>query len=107
MQGSFNFVHSATTSGSDPSAEFFLLVPGSGTRGLAGITGTGGLRVDDDGTHRIWLDYEPHLRPERHGARRVPDTMPDRDWLAPSRYSVRPTRPTADASAAARPAGPR
>jgi hypothetical protein len=57
-EGSFNFVHSATTSGSDRSPEFFLLVPGSGTGGLTGITGTGGLRVDADGTHRIRLDYE-------------------------------------------------
>lgn len=57
-EGSFNFVHSATTSGSDRSAEFFLLVPGSGTGGLTGITGTGGLGVDADGTHRIRLDYE-------------------------------------------------
>ncbi len=56
--GAFNFVHSATTSGSDRSAEFFLVVPGSGTGGLTGITGTGGLAVDADGTHRIWLDYE-------------------------------------------------
>ena len=57
-EGSFNFVHSATTSGSDRSGEFFLVVPGSGTGGLAGITGTGGLAVDADGTHRIRLDYE-------------------------------------------------
>jgi len=57
-EGSFNFVHSATTSGSDRSAEFFLVVPGSGTGGLTGITGTGGLGVDADGTHRIWLDFE-------------------------------------------------
>ena len=57
-QGAFNFVHSATTSGSDTSHAFFLVVPRSGTGALAGITGTGGLRVDADGTHRFWLDYE-------------------------------------------------
>lgn len=31
--GAFNFVHSATTSGSDRSAEFFSIVPSSGTGG--------------------------------------------------------------------------
>lgn len=57
-QGTFNFVHSATTTGSDRGHEFFLVVPASGTGALAGITGTGGLRIDDDGTHRVWLDYD-------------------------------------------------
>ena len=56
--GAFNFAHSATTSGSDRSADFFTIVPGSGTGALAGITGTGGLAIDADGTHRIWFDYE-------------------------------------------------
>jgi hypothetical protein len=56
--GAFNFAHSATTSGRDRTAEFFTIVPTSGTGDLAGITGTGGLAVDADGTHRIWLDYE-------------------------------------------------
>lgn len=56
--GAFNFVHSATTSGSDRTAEFFTIVPASGTGELAGISGTGGLTVDADGTHRIRLDYE-------------------------------------------------
>ena len=56
--GAFNFVHSATTSGSDRTAEFFTIVPSSGTGDLAGISGTGGLGVDADGTHRIRLDYE-------------------------------------------------
>jgi len=55
--GSFNFAHAATTSGSDRQAEYLTIVPGSGTGELAGITGTGGLAVDEDGTHRIWLDY--------------------------------------------------
>jgi len=56
--GTFNFVHSATTSGEDRSHEFFLVVPASGTGALAGISGSGGMRVDADGTHRIWFDYE-------------------------------------------------
>ena len=57
-QGAFNFVHSASTGGSDRSAEYFAIVPSSGTGQLAGISGTGGLVIDPDGTHRIWLDYE-------------------------------------------------
>ncbi|MFC4149859.1 DUF3224 domain-containing protein [Micromonospora mangrovi] len=56
--GAFNFAHSATTSGSDRTGEFFVIVPASGTRELAGITGTGGLTVDADGTHRVWFDYD-------------------------------------------------
>ncbi|MGZ4613786.1 MAG: DUF3224 domain-containing protein [Kineosporiaceae bacterium] len=55
--GSFNFAHSATTSGTDVSAQFFVLVPTSGSGELAGITGTGGLAIDPDGTHRFWLEY--------------------------------------------------
>ena len=56
--GSFNFAHSATTTGADRTAPFFIIVPMSGTDDLAGVTGSGGLDVDDDGTHRIWFDYE-------------------------------------------------
>lgn len=56
--GSFNFTHSATTSGTDRTAESFVIVPASGTGALAGITGTGGLSVDDAGGHHIWFDYE-------------------------------------------------
>ncbi|WP_329376124.1 DUF3224 domain-containing protein [Streptomyces sp. NBC_01351] len=57
-EGSFNFVHSATTSGTDRTAEFFTIVPSSGTGELAGISGAGGMAVDADGTHRIWFDYQ-------------------------------------------------
>ncbi|MGW3661802.1 DUF3224 domain-containing protein, partial [Streptomyces sp. NPDC005141] len=57
-EGSFNFVHSATTSGSDRTAEFFTIVPSSGTGELTGISGAGGMAVDADGTHRIWFDYQ-------------------------------------------------
>src|SRR4051794_5284301 len=35
MDGAFNFVHSATTAGTDRSGEYFLIVPGSGTAALA------------------------------------------------------------------------
>ncbi len=56
--GTFNFVHSATmVGGRDRQHELFVIVPGSGTGGLAGITGTGTLTIDDDGTHHIRLDY--------------------------------------------------
>ncbi|MET9856246.1 DUF3224 domain-containing protein [Streptomyces sp. NPDC006450] len=33
-------------------------MPGSGTAALEGITGSGGLRVTQDGTHRIWFDCD-------------------------------------------------
>jgi hypothetical protein len=56
--GSFNFAHSATTHGTDRSDEFFKIVPTSGTGELAGISGTGGMAIDSDGTHRIWFEYE-------------------------------------------------
>ncbi|OLZ70820.1 hypothetical protein AV521_12445 [Streptomyces sp. IMTB 2501] len=56
--GSFNFAHSATTLGEGREAEFFVIVPGSGTGALAGIRGAGGMAVDADGTHRIWFEYE-------------------------------------------------
>ncbi len=56
--GTFAYVHSATTSGADRSHEFFLVVPGSGTGELAGISGDGSMAVDEDGTHRVTLDYE-------------------------------------------------
>ncbi|MGX1541213.1 DUF3224 domain-containing protein [Streptomyces adustus] len=56
--GAFNFAHSATTRGGGRESEFFIVVPASGTGALTGITGTGGIAVDEDGTHRIWFDYE-------------------------------------------------
>ncbi|MBT2451860.1 DUF3224 domain-containing protein [Streptomyces sp. ISL-43] len=57
--GAFNFVHSAATDGGPTrAAEHFAIVPGSGTSALKGITGTGGLRVTEDGTHQIWFDYD-------------------------------------------------
>ncbi|MEP7055628.1 MAG: DUF3224 domain-containing protein [Actinomycetota bacterium] len=58
VEGTFNFAHSATMSGSDRTAEFFVIVPSSGTGMLRGIAGTGGLAIDADGTHRLWFDYE-------------------------------------------------
>src|ERR1700712_3491050 len=55
-EGTFAYVHSATTSGADRSHEFFLVVPGSGTGALAGIRGGGSMGVEADGTHRIAFD---------------------------------------------------
>ncbi len=56
-EGTFAFVHSASTSGTDRANEYFLIVPGSGTGGLAGITGTGALEIDAEGVHRMTFDY--------------------------------------------------
>jgi hypothetical protein len=56
--GAFNFAHSATTTGSDRTAAFFTIVPSSGTGELTGISGSGGITVDADGTHRVWFDYD-------------------------------------------------
>jgi hypothetical protein len=55
-RGTFNFAHSATTSGSDRSDEFFLIVPNSGTGELVGITGTGRVVIDEAG-ERMEFDY--------------------------------------------------
>ncbi len=56
--GTFNFAHSATTRGTNREAEFCVIVPSSGTGELAGITGTGTVTVEEDGTHRVAFDYE-------------------------------------------------
>jgi endoglucanase Acf2 len=57
-RGTFNFVHTASTSGDDRSDEVFFIVPHSGTGDLATITGSGGIAIDADGTHRIHFDYQ-------------------------------------------------
>jgi hypothetical protein len=56
-EGTFAFVHSASTTGADRSNEYFLIVPGSGTGALAGITGSGALEIDSEGVHRMTFDY--------------------------------------------------
>jgi hypothetical protein len=58
ISGTFNFMHSASTQGTDRSNEFFSIVTGSGTGELAGISGAGGMTLDSDGTHRVWFDFE-------------------------------------------------
>src|SRR3954453_23196206 len=50
--GTFNFAHCATTTGADRGSELFVIVPTSGTGGLAGIRGEGGIAIEADGTHR-------------------------------------------------------
>lgn len=56
-RGTFNIVHAASTHGTDRYDEHFVVVPGSGTEELSGIGGRGALVVEDDGTHRLELDY--------------------------------------------------
>lgn len=56
--GTLNFVHSATTSGTTRQDEFFTIVPTSGTGELVTISGSGGIAVETDGTHRIWFEYD-------------------------------------------------
>jgi hypothetical protein len=58
--GAFAFAHSATTDGTSPErlSELFVIAPGSGSGELAGLTGTGSMQIDEDGTHRLLLDYE-------------------------------------------------
>jgi hypothetical protein len=57
--GTLNIAHTATTDGGPERLhEVVAIVPGSGTGQLTGITGTGSLRVDEDGTHHLDLDYE-------------------------------------------------
>lgn len=55
-RGTFNFIHSAATSGKDRTNEFFSIVENSGTGDLHAINGSGGMRIDSDGTHHIWFD---------------------------------------------------
>ena len=55
--GTCNIAHSATTSGTDRTAEMLLIVPGSGVGELVGITGSGTITFDADGTHHLRLDY--------------------------------------------------
>jgi hypothetical protein len=56
--GSFVFLHTATTHGTDRSAALLGIVPGSGAGELAGIDGGGGIAIDADGTHRVWFEFE-------------------------------------------------
>lgn len=57
--GALCIAHSATTDGGpDRLHELVVIVPGSGTGELIGVTGTGVLRIEADGTHHLDLDYD-------------------------------------------------
>ncbi|WP_253945496.1 DUF3224 domain-containing protein [Nocardioides sp. zg-DK7169] len=56
-RGTFNVVHAASTHGTDRFDEHLVIVPDSGTGDLASIAGTGRVVVEEDGTHRLLLDY--------------------------------------------------
>ena len=58
-RGTFNFVHAASTTGTDRANEYSLIVPGSGTDELIGIEGTVRLHIGEDGTHH--MDFEHNL----------------------------------------------
>ena len=58
-RGTFNFVHAASTTGTDRANEYSLIVPGSGTDELTGIAGTVRLHIDENGTHH--MDFEHNL----------------------------------------------
>lgn len=58
IEGTFNFIHSASTTGSDRADAFFSIVKGSGTADLQHISGTGAIVIDADGAHFLDLDYQ-------------------------------------------------
>ena len=55
-RGTFNFIHSAATRGSERTNEFFSIVEGSGTGELRAIKGSGAMHIAPDGTHHIRFD---------------------------------------------------
>lgn len=56
--GAFNFVHQASTHGQDRYDEKLVIVPDSGTDALAGLTGSGSIVIDPDGTHHLILELD-------------------------------------------------
>lgn len=56
--GSFALLHISTVVGNDPPLSRYLISPGSGTGALAGISGVALITIDDDGAHKLHLDYE-------------------------------------------------
>jgi len=56
--GTCVLLHMQTIADGGIGAMHLAIVPGSGTGDLIGINGSGGIKVDADGTHRLWLDYE-------------------------------------------------
>jgi hypothetical protein len=58
-EGTLNIAHTATTDGGPERLhEVVVIVPGSGTGELTGVGGTGRMRIDEDGTHWLELEYE-------------------------------------------------
>jgi hypothetical protein len=56
--GSFVLLHISTVIGNEPPISRYAISPGSGTGGLAGMSGVGLITIDDDGSHTLHLDYE-------------------------------------------------
>lgn len=56
--GAFNYIHLADSQGGNRTNELLRIVPHSGTGELAGIRGGGTMTIEEDGTHRIELEYE-------------------------------------------------
>ena len=57
LEGGFAFQQFGTMLGGSQTLHYEI-VPGSGERGLTGITGRLRLTIDDDGTHHYELDYD-------------------------------------------------
>jgi Protein of unknown function (DUF3224) len=57
-EGSFVLLHISTVVGNEPPLARYLISPGSGTGELARMSGVGLITIDDDGSHKLHLDYE-------------------------------------------------
>lgn len=56
--GTFVLLHLGTLDGAGEPVGYWVIVPGSGTGELEGITGHGHIGVDSEGEHRLQLHYE-------------------------------------------------
>ena len=56
--GSCVIVHGQTLVDGASASGWLQVVPASGTGEMTGLTASGGLAVDEDGTHRMWLDLD-------------------------------------------------
>jgi hypothetical protein len=58
--GTFVFMHNATMTKTDPKSQslHITVVPGSGTGGLTGLSGTFIIHIDAQGKHTYTFDYE-------------------------------------------------
>ena len=56
-EGCVNIAHAASmVAGAERSHELVVIVPGSGTGALRGMSGTGSIVIEPDGTHHLVLD---------------------------------------------------